>query len=157
MEEREGSWRTVAGVVLVAVAAGGAWWSSRSGLLSLENLRDNADVLRAAVERSYLRSALLYVLAYMTTALVLPGALVLTVAGGFLFGVIPAALLINIGGTLGALAGFAAARSLAGHALQERYSRQLSSFNAELELHGVSYLLMLRIVPLFPFFVVNVL
>jgi uncharacterized membrane protein YdjX (TVP38/TMEM64 family) len=93
-----------------------------------------------------------YVLA---TALSLPGAIILTLAGGFLFGVAAGTFYVNIGATMGAILAFLSARYLLGDRLQEKYAKQLETFNREMDRNGTSYLLTLRLIPVFPFFLIN--
>jgi len=72
-----------------------------------------------------------------------------------LFGTVPAAVYINIGATFGATQAFLAARGLAGNWIQGSFQEPLQRFNKEMERHGHSYLLILRILPVLPFFLVN--
>ena len=76
-------------------------------------------------------------------------------AGGYLFGTFPAIVYVNIGATGGAVLAFLAARYLLGARLQERYRDRLANFNDEMERNGTRYFLTLRLIPVFPFFVVN--
>ena len=83
-------------------------------------------------------------------------ALVLTLAGGFLFGVVWGAVYLMVGLTLGtSLSAFLIARYLAGTWIHSRYEGHLKKFNREVAHYGSSYLLMLRIIPVLPFFAVN--
>jgi uncharacterized membrane protein YdjX (TVP38/TMEM64 family) len=130
--------------------------SPLGGLLTFENLKDNRERLLSFVQDHYLRSAILYVVAYIViTALSIPGAGIMTLAGGFLFGVLPACLYIDFSATAGATFAFLIARYLLGAQLQEKYRTQLSAFNAEMGKNGSKYLLTLRMIPVFPFFVIN--
>jgi len=93
--------------------------------------------------------------AFVPTAFFVPGALVLSITGGFLFGVIPGVIYLNIGGTLGAALAFLSSRYWVGQWIQQRYSSVLKTFNEEVAKHGHYYLISLRIVPVLPFFLVN--
>ena len=125
-------------------------------LLTLENLQKNRDALVAYVRGHGPSSIALYILIYTAAiALNLPGGAVLTLAGGFLFGTLPAVLYVNIGATAGAVLAFLSARYLLGARLQETYRDRLEKFNREMERNGTRYLLTLRLIPVFPFFVVN--
>ena len=112
-------------------------------------------VLREYVEAHYWVSVVVFIAVYMTTAFFVPGAIALTLAGGFLFGVLPAALYINAGATIGAVLALLISRYVAGNWVQEHYAEQLKPLNSAFERHGVSYLLALRIVPVLPFFAIN--
>ena len=125
-------------------------------LLTFESLQRNKDSLLAFVRDNAVTSIVIYILVYVAAiALNLPGGAVLTIAGGFLFGTLPAVLYVNIGATCGAVLAFLSARYLLGARLQESYGAQLAKFNGEMERNGVRYLLTLRLIPVFPFFLVN--
>lgn len=111
--------------------------------------------LREYVEAHYWVSVAAFIALYMTTAFFVPGAIVLNLAGGFLFGVLPAALYVNAGATLGSVLALLSSRHVIGEWIQERYAEQLKPLNRALERHGVSYLLAVRIIPILPFFTVN--
>ena len=88
-------------------------------------------------------------------ALSIPGATILTLAAGFLFGFF-GIIYVNIGATIGAILAFLVARYLLGNWLQKRYGERFVSFNKEIAENGYNYLLTLRFIPLFPFFLVNI-
>ena len=124
--------------------------------LSLDSLRRHREALEQFVEERYLASAVSYIIVYiLSTALSVPGAAVLTMAGGFLFGTLPGVIYSNVGATGGAIINFLLARYIAGGWLQNKYAGQLEKFNRELERNGHLYLLTLRFIPLFPFFLIN--
>jgi len=144
------------GILLFIAGAGGvAALLLNADVLSVENVREHRAHLLLFVRNHYLPAVLSFITLYGATALFLPGALALTVAGGLMFGTVPAAIYANAGGTLGAVIAFTAARSLLGHFVQERFKEQLAKFNKEMSHHGPNYLLVLRIVPIAPFFVIN--
>jgi uncharacterized membrane protein YdjX (TVP38/TMEM64 family) len=125
-------------------------------LLTVENIQKNRDALLAYVRDNGISSVAFYILVYAAAIAVnLPGGAVLTLAGGFLFGTLPAVLYVNVGATAGAVLAFLSARYLLGDRLQERYRDRLAKFNDEMERNGTRYLLTLRLIPVFPFFVVN--
>ena len=144
------------GILLFIAGAGGvAALLLNDDVLSVENVREHRAHLLLFVRNHYLPAVLSFISLYGATALFLPGAVALTVAGGLMFGTVPAAIYANAGGTLGAVIAFIAARSLLGHFVQERFREQLARFNEEMSNHGPNYLLVLRIVPIAPFFVIN--
>ncbi len=95
-----------------------------------------------------------YVLA---TAMSFPGASVLTLAGGAMFGFGVGLLLVSFASSLGALLAFWASRTLLRDAVQQRFGKLLAPINAGLAKDGVFYLLTLRLVPVFPFWLINLL
>jgi uncharacterized membrane protein YdjX (TVP38/TMEM64 family) len=124
-------------------------------VLSLERLKHDRELLLELIEEHYLGAVLGFIGLYLTTALFLPGALALTLAGGMMFGTLPALIYVNIGATCGAVLAFLASRYLLGQWVQAHYRDQLRRLNQELAARGSSYLLTLRILPVVPFFVVN--
>lgn len=155
-----GSRHAARDIILLAVLAAAIVFLRRSGLgdhLTFESLKENSALLLAFVERHYLLAVAVYIGLFISTAFVVPGALVLTIAGGFLFGVMPGTLYTTLGASAGASLSFFAARYLAGKRIQRHYRTQLERFNAEIDRNGYIYLFIMRVVPVFPFFVVNVL
>jgi len=98
---------------------------------------------------------LLYIVLYILTAFAVPGALILTVAGGFLFHTFAGVIYTIIGATIGGLSAFLLSRYLLGNWLQARCKGQLEQFNGELERNGDLYLVTARLIPILPFFLVN--
>jgi len=131
-------------------------FSPVSDYLTFENIKKNKDFLLAFSAENYLFSVLLYITAYvLVVALSIPGAVVLTLVGGFLFGTLWTVLYVNAGATVGAAFAFLIARYLIGDRLQHNYEHQLARFNEEIAKNGVRYLLTLRLIPVFPFFLIN--
>jgi uncharacterized membrane protein YdjX (TVP38/TMEM64 family) len=124
--------------------------------LTLDALRDNRAALLEFVQSHSVVAACAYVLAYVgVVALSLPGAAVMTLAGGFLFGVPLGATLTIIGATVGATLLFLIARSAAGDVLRERAGPFLARMSKGFRKDAFNYLLFLRLVPVFPFWAVN--
>ena len=125
-------------------------------LFTFENLKNQQENLSLFVEQNYLLTVLGFILLYtVSVAFLIPIATVLTLSGGFLFGSILGVLFVNIGATLGAIAAFLLARYLIGKKVQEKYSQKLETFNKELDENKYQYLFSLRLIPIFPFFLVN--
>lgn len=124
--------------------------------LTLDALRDNRAVLSAFVQSHGVAAALGFVLAYTSVvALSLPGATIMTLAGGFLFGVPLGAALTVVGATAGAALLFLIARSAFGDALRDRAGPFLARMADGFRKDAFNYLLFLRLVPAFPFWAVN--
>lgn len=97
-----------------------------------------------------------YMLIYITaTALSLPGAVILTLAGGALFGLVTGTIVISFASTIGATLACAVSRYLLQGWVQEKFGDKLQNFNEGMEKEGGFYLFTLRLVPLFPFFIIN--
>ena len=98
----------------------------------------------------------LYMVSYIAmAALSLPGAAVMTLAGGALFGLFKGTLLAVISSTIGATLAFLVSRFLFRNYIQKRFKDKLVKINQGLEREGAFYLLTLRLVPIFPFFIIN--
>ena len=129
--------------------------SGLSGYFTFANLVEHRGLLEQTVAGHYLLSVLLYILLYIVTALAVPGALILTVAGGVLFHTFPGLVYATIGATTGGVLAFLLSRYILGNWLQARYEAQFGQFNRELKQHGHLYLMTARLIPVFPFFLVN--
>jgi uncharacterized membrane protein YdjX (TVP38/TMEM64 family) len=142
-------------VVLLSVIAA-LRLSPLGSVLTFDNLVRHRAELLSFVGAHYASSAFLFIVVYvLVTALSLPGAAILTLAGGFLFGTILCTLYVNVGATAGAVLAFLSARYLLGNRLQEKYAGQLGRFNEEIRRNGTSYFLTVRFIPIFPFFLIN--
>jgi uncharacterized membrane protein YdjX (TVP38/TMEM64 family) len=124
--------------------------------LNPQMLQENKEALQSFVERHYLASVLVFIAAYiLVVALSIPGAMWLSIGGGFFFGVVFATIYINIGATIGATIVFLAARFFLGEMIQNKYGDKLTKFNREVETNGSNYLITLRLIPVFPFWMIN--
>ena len=125
--------------------------------VSLDSLVSNRDLLSSTVNERYWLMLGGYGLLYIAAvALSFPGASLLTIAGGFLFGWLIGGMITVVSATLGASLVFLAARSAFGGFLRERAGGFADRFSAGFREDGFNYLLFLRLVPLFPFWLVNV-
>ena len=143
-------------VVVVAVIIG-LRFTGIGEKMTLANLQEHAGKLLDFSNGHYAVSVLAYILIYvLVTGFSLPGATVLTLAGGFLYGTFIGAVYVNIAATAGATLAFIFARYVAGQWIQAKYGDKLVKFNEELDRNGAKYLLTLRLIPVFPFFLINV-
>lgn len=126
------------------------------GYLSLATLKEQREQLQSLVAARPVVTAVVYVLVYAAAvALSLPGAIFLTLAGGFLFGTWLGGLLAVLGATAGAVAVFLIARTALGAGWRERAGPWLRRMEAGFRADAFHYLLVLRLIPLFPFWLVN--
>jgi uncharacterized membrane protein YdjX (TVP38/TMEM64 family) len=143
---------------LFTVAIGAFYFFDLMAYLSLDALKANRDKLLVFTDEHYMSAVVLFVLLYVVqTAFSLPGATLMTLTGGFLFGSLWAAFYVNIGATAGATLAFLAARYLFRDWVEERFGQRLDAFQAGFAQNAFNYLLTLRLIPLFPFFLVNLL
>jgi pyruvate/2-oxoglutarate dehydrogenase complex dihydrolipoamide dehydrogenase (E3) component/uncharacterized membrane protein YdjX (TVP38/TMEM64 family) len=146
----------VLGLVLALVLAFFAF--ALNPLLTLEGLKARLARIKTLRTESPLRVALVYFVGYvLVTALSLPGAVVMTLAGGALFGLAGGTLLVSFASSLGATLAFLASRFLLRDLVQARFGNRLKAINDGMAKDGPMYLFTLRLVPLFPFFLVNLL
>ena len=91
----------------------------------------------------------------LMAALSLPGAAIMTLAGGAIFGVLVGTIVVSFASTLGATLAFLVSRFILRDSVQSRFGDKLSAINEGIRKEGVFYLFTLRLIPLFPFFVIN--
>jgi uncharacterized membrane protein YdjX (TVP38/TMEM64 family) len=137
--------------VLVALRATGL-----TNHLSLETLATHREALDAFVQANLFQAALGYVALYVAAvAFSLPGAIFITLAGGLLFGATIGTALTVIGATIGATLVFVFAQRIFGTDALDRLGPKARALGEGIRRNAASYLLVLRLVPLFPFFLVN--
>ena len=124
--------------------------------LSLETLRTHRGTLTNWVASNFVLAALAFVGAYIVAvAFSMPGAVFLTLSGGFLFGAVFGTLLTVIGATIGATIIFFFAKTLFGENALDKFGAPAAKLADGIRRNAGSYLMVLRLVPLFPFFLVN--
>lgn len=147
-------------VVLLAVVAALilAWAADLPSLLTLDSLKARMDGFQALRAEQPWLVAGVYALVYVAvTALSIPGAAILTLAGGALFGLWLGLAIVSVASTVGASLAFLGARYLLRDVVQARFGERLSGFQQGLEKDGAFYLFTLRLVPVVPFFLINLL
>jgi uncharacterized membrane protein YdjX (TVP38/TMEM64 family) len=148
-------WRLAPVLVIVAVAAS-FFVLGLDEYVSFEVIRANQAELQAFVSQNFVIAALAYVALYATVvAASVPGALVLTITGGFLFGTFAGTGLTLFGATVGATGIFLIARTALGDVLRRRTGGALARMAEGFREDAFNYLLVLRLIPIFPFFIVN--
>jgi pyruvate/2-oxoglutarate dehydrogenase complex dihydrolipoamide dehydrogenase (E3) component/uncharacterized membrane protein YdjX (TVP38/TMEM64 family) len=147
------------GAAVLVVAAAWAWRHFDVGaLLTLDTLKASRDALQARVQAQPLGTAAAFFALYVAAAaLSIPGAVILTLAAGAMFGLGWGLLLVSFASCLGALFAFLAARYLLRDTIQARFGKALAPINEGVRKDGTFYLLTLRLVPLFPFWLINLL
>lgn len=145
-------------VVLVAVVAV-AWQAFDLGrYLSFYYIQSQQAEWQALLERHPLWVGVAFFAIYvLVTGLSIPGAAVMTLLAGSLFGVVLGTVLVSFASTLGATLAFLIARFIGRDFVQKRFGDQLQTINRGVENEGGFYLFTLRLAPVFPFFLVNIL
>ena len=125
---------------------------------TLENLKGHQEDLNAYYLEHKLIMISTYFLAYVAVAaLSLPGAAVMTLAGGALFGLGVGFVLVSFASTIGATLAFLVARFLLRDTVENKFGDKLTAINEGIRKDGAFYLFTLRLVPIFPFFIINLL
>ena len=148
-------WVKLAMLVSVALLAGGLY--ARYGdSLSLQSLADRESQLREfQLQNPLLVYGAAFAIYATVTGLSIPGAVALTLMYGWFFGFWRGVILVSFASTTGATVAFLLARFLLQDTVQTRFGDRLKAFNQALEREGAFYLFTLRLIPLFPFFVIN--
>ena len=151
------SGKLIAAAVLAALIV--AYFAFDLGrYLSPDWLRSQRSAIDAYYAAQPLQTAAIYFLIYViVTALSLPGAAIMTLAGGAIFGLVWGTVIVSFASTIGATLAFLAARFLLRDWVQARFGQRLAGINAGVEREGAFYLFALRLVPVVPFVAVNLL
>ena len=124
--------------------------------LSFESLKTNRDRLNVIYQENSIAFVSWFIGVYfLTVSLSLPGATILTLAAGAIFGSVLGMILVNVGATLGATAAFLSARFIFRDWVESKFGDKLEIINSGISGNAISYVLFLRLVPLFPFFLTN--
>jgi pyruvate/2-oxoglutarate dehydrogenase complex dihydrolipoamide dehydrogenase (E3) component/uncharacterized membrane protein YdjX (TVP38/TMEM64 family) len=143
-------------VTLIAVLVGAYFIFDLGQFLSLEALKQGQDGFAAIrADSPWLVTGAFFLLYVVVTALSLPGAVVMTLAAGALFGLVTGLVLVSFASSIGATLAFLVSRHLLRDWVQTRFGNKLGAINRGIEREGGFYLFTLRLVPLFPFFLIN--
>ena len=147
-------WLTILAILVVVIAF---WSSGAQEYLTLEALKTHQQGLNVWIMDNVWLAVGGYMLIYIAvTALSLPGAAIMTLAGGAFFGNVYGLAAVSIASTIGASIAFLVARFLARDTLQKKYASTVARMDRGIEKDGAFYLATLRLVPVFPFFLINI-
>lgn len=143
-------------ILVLAALAVAAWASGLNAYLTWAELARHQFTLQAAVAERPILVPVIYVIAYAAfVALSLPQAVVVTITGGLLFGTVVGGALAVLGATMGAVLLFLLARTAFGDSLSRRGGAFMQTVRDGLARDGFNYLLAIRLIPVFPFWLVN--
>lgn len=143
-------------ILLIILLLGLLHYAGLTQLLTLEYAQQNLGVFKQKIEaRNAFYTAAFFIIYVVTTALSLPGAAVLTILAGALFGLIKGTLIVSFASTIGATLAFLATRTLLRDFIIKKWGQKLSAIDAGIKKEGAWYLLSLRLVPVVPFFIIN--
>ena len=155
-EQGRGSRIVLAAALLALLAADYAF--DLPHYLTLEMLQEKQALLQSYQSEHALTVMTAFFLIYVAVAaLSIPGAALLTLLAGALFGFVSGVVLVSFASTIGATLAFLLARFLLRDWIQQRYQAQLATLNAGFAREGAFYLFAMRLIPLFPFFLINIL
>lgn len=145
-------------VVLMIAACVLAFMTLNTGkYLTIEKLKTQQEALKAYYDGHMgLMTGGYFIVYVLSTALSLPGAAILTLAGGAIFGFWTGTVIVSFASTIGATLAFIVSRFLLRDWLQNRFKEKLTTINEGIRSEGAFYLFALRLVPAFPFFLVNI-
>lgn len=148
-------WRW-APLALISAALAAVWFSGAANYLSFARFVESREALAGAISAHYVLALAAYAGVYVVVvALSIPGASLMTLAGGFFFGGWVGGMVTSLAATLGAVLVFAIARTSLGDALGRRCGSWLERLREGFHEDAVSYMLFLRLTPVFPFWLVN--
>ncbi|MCV6612091.1 MAG: FAD-dependent oxidoreductase [Amphritea sp.] len=143
-------------IALLAVLVSAFFIFDLGSYLNLEYIKTQQDSLQGWVADNRVLAIGAFMLIYIAvTALSLPGAAVMTLVAGAVFGLLTGLILVSFASSIGATLAFLIARYLLREPLTNKFSGYIEPINRGIEKDGISYLFTLRLVPLFPFFVIN--
>ena len=141
---------------VIAVLIGLGLWFDLHSFITLDNFKARQADVDAWVATQPLVAALAFFTIYvLVTAVNIPGAAVMTLVGGALFGVLQGTIIVSFASTIGATLAFLLSRYLLRDYVEQRFSNFVSRINEGVDKDGAYYLFTLRLVPAFPFFVIN--
>ncbi len=145
-------------ILLILILAASFFYFDLNQLLTLDGLKGSmAQFNEYKAQSPLLIIGGFFLLYVVVTALSLPGAAILTLAAGALFGLVQGLLVASFASSIGATIAFLASRYLLRDTIKQRFPERLAAIDAGVEKEGGFYLFTLRLVPIFPFFLINLL
>jgi len=141
---------------IIAVALAAFLFFDVSQYMTLDYFKSQQADVEQYVASNFTNSVMIFFVSYViVTALSLPGAAVMTLIAGAIFGLLNGLIIVSFASTLGATLALLTSRFLLRDSIQAKFSSQLQSINEGIEKEGAFYLFTLRLVPVVPFFVIN--
>ncbi|NOR80676.1 MAG: hypothetical protein GQ529_07575 [Methyloprofundus sp.] len=145
-------------LISIGLLIGSFFYFGLGEYLTLESLKAQQVAIEQYRAANPTFSVVWYVSIYiLVTSLSLPGATILTLAGAAVFGLVWGTIIVSFASTMGATLAFLAARFLFRDSVESKFGDRLNTINEGITRDGIFYLLSLRLVPLFPFFMINML
>ena len=145
-------------LLVIAAAVASFFYFGLNQYLTFEFLKTKQADFQAYYEQNVRLTIAIYFALYVAvTALSLPGAAIMTLAGGAIFGVVTGTIIVSFASSIGATLAFLAARFFLRDWVQKKLGDKISAINSGIEKDGAFYLFTLRLIPAFPFFAINLL
>ncbi|PHS59452.1 MAG: pyridine nucleotide-disulfide oxidoreductase [Alteromonas sp.] len=150
--------KKIALIAVLVAAVFGFFYFDLNTYLTLDGLKGSLDTFTQQIEENPLVSIGVFFAIYVAvTALSLPGAAILTLAAGALFGLVQGFVIVSFASSVGATLAFLVARFILRDTVRKRFGEKLKKIDEGVEKQGAFYLFTLRLVPVFPFFLINLL
>lgn len=154
---RKSIWARLGPLIIIAVALGAFFALGLHRYFTLDTLRENRVALQDWVEAGPLRAAAIFVAVYAAAvAISFPGASILTIFGGYLFGLVIGVPAIVVAATIGATIVFFAAKTALGDVLKTRAGGFVKKMEQGFREDELNYMFVLRLIPAFPFWAINI-
>ncbi len=145
-------------IIVIAITLFGFWFFDLKNYLSLSYLKSQQDAFSAFYAENRFVTLLGYFILYVVmTAFSFPGAAILSLAGGLMFGLVMGTVIVSFASTIGATLAFLIARFILRDSVEKKYGSRLHKINQGIEKEGDFFLFALRLVPVVPFFLINLL
>ncbi len=150
--------KRIALLALLAAAIAAYFWFDLGQYLSLDAFKaQQAQIIAAKDANPLLYIGGFFLIYVIVTALSLPGAAIMSLVAGALFGVVTGTIIVSFASSIGATLAFLSARFLLRDWVQSKFGERLKAIDDGIARDGAMYLFTIRLIPLFPFFVVNLL
>lgn len=145
-------------LALIIVAIAGFFYFDLNSYLTLEGMKGSLNGFQQAIAQNpFLSMGVFFAVYVSVTALSLPGAAILTLAAGALFGLLQGLIIVSFASTIGATLAFLVSRFILRDTVRTKFKDKLNNIDKGVEKQGAFYLFTLRLVPVFPFFLINLL
>jgi len=151
--------KNIKGIIIISLIVAiflGFFYFDLGRFLNFETLKESRNQLQDFYHNNILLTILIFASIYIvSTSISIPGATILTLSGGVIFGTYLGTFIIIISATIGATLALLFSRFFLQNYAQKKFKKQLLVINPKIDENAFSYLLFLRLVPIFPFFVIN--
>ena len=150
--------KKIALLAVIGAAIFGFFHFGLNSYLTLEGMKSSLDTFQSQIEANpFVSLGVFFAIYVAVTALSLPGAAILTLAAGALFGLVQGLIIVSFASSIGATLAFLVSRFILRDTIRNKFKEKLKKIDEGVEKQGAFYLFTLRLVPVFPFFLINLL